>query len=78
VLHFKLEPVNALGFEKDGVFEIHAGNQALGFILPVLSKALQVPPEQVVLRTYNPDKFNQIVSRFVARSSFFEKRIAAG
>ena len=27
VLHFQLEPVNALAFEKDGIFEIHTGNQ---------------------------------------------------
>ena len=27
VLHFQLEPVNALAFEKDGTFEIHTGNQ---------------------------------------------------
>jgi isoquinoline 1-oxidoreductase beta subunit len=52
VLHFQLEPVNALAFEKDGVFEIHTGNQAQAFILPVLAKALQVPPEKVVMRTY--------------------------
>src|SRR6201999_2570365 len=47
VLHFQLEPVNALAFEKDGVFEIHTGNQAQSFILPVLAKALQVPPEKI-------------------------------
>ena len=52
VLHFQLEPVNALAFQKDGVFEIHTGNQAQTFILPVLAKALQVPPEKVVMRTY--------------------------
>jgi isoquinoline 1-oxidoreductase beta subunit len=52
VLHFQLEPVNALAFEKDGVFEIHTGNQAQSFILPVLSKALQVAPEKIVMRTY--------------------------
>lgn len=52
VLHFQLEPVNALALEKDGVFEIHTGNQAQSFILPVLAKALQVPPEKIVMRTY--------------------------
>jgi len=52
VLHFQLEPVNAVAFEKDGVFEIHTGNQAQGFILPVLAKALQVPVERIVMRTY--------------------------
>jgi isoquinoline 1-oxidoreductase beta subunit len=52
VLHFQLEPVNALAFQKDGVFEIHTGNQAQSFILPTLAKALQVPPEKIVLRSY--------------------------
>lgn len=52
VLHFQLEPVNAVAFEKAGVFEIHTGNQAQGFILPVLAKALQVPVERIVMRTY--------------------------
>ncbi|WP_245343990.1 xanthine dehydrogenase family protein molybdopterin-binding subunit [Bradyrhizobium japonicum] len=52
VLHFQLEPVNALAFEKDGVMEIHTGNQAQSFILPVLSKALGLPPEKIVMRTY--------------------------
>ena len=27
VMHFALEPINALAFEKNGVFEIHTGNQ---------------------------------------------------
>ena len=52
VLHFPLEPVNALVFQKDGRYEIHTGNQAQSFILPVLAKALQVSPETIVMRTY--------------------------
>ncbi|RFU49132.1 xanthine dehydrogenase family protein molybdopterin-binding subunit [Paraburkholderia sp. DHOC27] len=52
VLHFQLEPVNAVAFEKNGIFEIHTGNQAQDFILPVLAKALQVPRERIVMRTY--------------------------
>ncbi|WP_144150638.1 xanthine dehydrogenase family protein molybdopterin-binding subunit [Paraburkholderia sp. BCC1885] len=52
VLHFQLEPVNAVALEKDGIFEIHTGNQAQGFILPVLAKALGVPVERIVMRTY--------------------------
>lgn len=52
VLHFQLEPVNALAFEKDGGMEIHTGNQAQSFILPVLSRALGLPPEKIVMRTY--------------------------
>lgn len=52
VLHFQLEPLNALAFEKDGVFEIHAGNQWQSLILPTLAKALGVPEARVVMRSY--------------------------
>jgi len=51
-LHFQLEPVNALAFEKDGIFEIHTGNQWQSLMLPVLAKALAVGEEKVVMRTY--------------------------
>ena len=53
VLHGQLEPVNALAFEKDGLFEIHAGTQWQSLILPVLAKALGRPQERIVLRTYS-------------------------
>ncbi len=52
VLHCQLEPVNALAFEKDGIFEIHAGNQWQSLILPVLAQALGLPQERIVMRTY--------------------------
>src|SRR5271166_2925337 len=52
VLHAQLEPVNALAFEKDGIFEIHTGNQWQSLILPVLAKALASPPERIVMRSY--------------------------
>ncbi|GAB3094280.1 xanthine dehydrogenase family protein molybdopterin-binding subunit [Lysobacter terrae] len=51
-LHFQLEPINALAFEKDGVWEIHTGNQWQSLILPTLAKALGVPETKVVMRTY--------------------------
>ena len=51
-LHFQLEPTNALAFEKDGVFEIHTGNQWQSLILPVLAKALDRPEESIVLKSY--------------------------
>ncbi|MEO8112913.1 MAG: molybdopterin cofactor-binding domain-containing protein, partial [Phenylobacterium sp.] len=38
-LHFQLEPINALAFEKDGVFEVHTGNQWQSLVLPWLAKA---------------------------------------
>ena len=52
VLHFQLEPLNALAFEKDGRWEIHTGNQWQSLILPTLAKALGVAEAQVVMRTY--------------------------
>jgi len=52
VLHFQLEPLNALAFEKDGVFEIHTGNQWQSLILPTLAKALGRPETSIVMRTY--------------------------
>jgi isoquinoline 1-oxidoreductase subunit beta len=52
VLHFQLEPVNALAFEKDGVFEVHAGNQWQSLILPTLAKALDRPQASIVMRSY--------------------------
>ncbi len=52
VLHFQLEPLNALVFEKNGVWEIHAGNQWQSLILPTLAKALRVQEKQIVMRSY--------------------------
>ncbi|MCC8969753.1 xanthine dehydrogenase family protein molybdopterin-binding subunit [Bradyrhizobium brasilense] len=52
VLHAQLEPVNALAFEKDGRLEIHTGSQAQSAILPVLARALDLPQERIIMRTY--------------------------
>jgi CO/xanthine dehydrogenase Mo-binding subunit len=52
VMHFALEPVNALAFEKDGIFEIHTGNQWQTLILPVVAKALGRSQDKIVLRSY--------------------------
>jgi isoquinoline 1-oxidoreductase beta subunit len=52
VLHFQLEPANALAFEKNGIFEIHTSNQWQSLILPVLAKALGRPETSIVMRTY--------------------------
>src|SRR5229473_2715757 len=53
VMHFALEPINALAFEKDGIFEIHTGNQWQTLVLPVLAKALGRGQDKIVLRTYS-------------------------
>ncbi len=52
VMHFALEPINALAFEKDGVFEIHTGNQWQSSILPVLANALGRGEDKIVMRSY--------------------------
>ncbi|MEO9702587.1 xanthine dehydrogenase family protein molybdopterin-binding subunit, partial [Marinobacter alexandrii] len=52
VLHFQLEPVNALAFQKDGRWEIHTGNQWQSLILPTLAKALGEKEDNIVMRTY--------------------------
>jgi isoquinoline 1-oxidoreductase beta subunit len=52
VMHFALEPINALAFEKDGIFEIHTGNQWQSLILPVLAKALGRSEDKIVMRSY--------------------------
>src|SRR6202171_2513761 len=52
VMHFQLEPINALAFEKDGVFEIHTGNQWQTLALPWLAKALGRSQDKIVLVTY--------------------------
>ncbi|MGO4407578.1 molybdopterin cofactor-binding domain-containing protein [Bosea sp. RAF48] len=53
VLHFQLEPVNALAFRNsEGIWEIHSGNQWQSLALPWLEKALGVAPGGVVMRSY--------------------------
>ena len=51
-MHFALEPINGLGFEKDGVFEVHTGSQWQTLVLPWLSKALGRSQDKIVMRTY--------------------------
>jgi len=52
VLHFQLEPLNALALEKNGIVEIHTGNQWQSLILPTLAKALSRPVNDIVMKTY--------------------------
>ena len=52
VLHFQMEPVNALAYEKNGTWEIHTGSQWQSLILPTLAKALGVGEDRIVMRTY--------------------------
>lgn len=52
VLHFQLEPVNALAVDVDGVMEIHTGNQWQSLILPQIAVALGRDVSKVLMRTY--------------------------
>ncbi len=52
VLHFQLEPLNALAVEIDGVMEVHTGNQWQSLILPQLAVALGRDATKVLMRTY--------------------------
>src|SRR5262249_25529270 len=51
-LEFQWEPVSALASEKNGIFEIHTGNQWQSLMLPVLARALAVGEDKVIMRTY--------------------------
>lgn len=51
-MHFALEPINALAFEQNGVFEIHTGNQWQSAALPLLAKALGRNQDKIVMRSY--------------------------
>jgi CO/xanthine dehydrogenase Mo-binding subunit len=52
VLHFQLEPVNAVAELRDGTWHIHTGNQWQSLIIPVLAQALEVPEDRIVLHQY--------------------------
>lgn len=52
VLHFQLEPVNALAVKDGDMWELHTGNQWQSLALPVYAKALGVPEEQILMKTY--------------------------
>jgi CO/xanthine dehydrogenase Mo-binding subunit len=52
VLHFTLEPQNALVEYVAGVFHIHSGNQWQSLILPYLASALGVEESNIVIHQY--------------------------
>ena len=52
VLHFTLEPQNALVEYVDGMFHIHTGNQWQSLILPYLANALGVEESNIVIHQY--------------------------
>ena len=52
VLHFTLEPANAVVEILDGVCHVHAGNQWQSLILPVLAKALDMAETDIVIHQY--------------------------
>lgn len=52
VMHVALEPINGLAFEKNGIFEVHTGNQWQQVALPLLAKALRRGQDKIVMRSY--------------------------
>jgi len=52
VMHFTLEPQNALVEFRDGQCHVHAGNQWQSLIIPNLAKSLDMPETDIVLHTY--------------------------
>jgi CO/xanthine dehydrogenase Mo-binding subunit len=52
VLHFQLEPVNAIGLYNQGRWELHTGNQWQSLILPTLAQSLGEPVDNIIMRTY--------------------------
>ena len=51
-IHAPLEPMNALAYEKDGVWHIHTGNQFATRTGGIAAGALGVDPKNVVLHQY--------------------------
>ncbi|GBR02137.1 xanthine dehydrogenase family protein molybdopterin-binding subunit [Acetobacter oeni] len=52
VMHYQLEPMNAIARLKDGIWEIHCGNQWQTLFLPVIAKSLAVPESKVKMMSY--------------------------
>ena len=42
VLHFTLEPANALAYEEEGHWHVHCGNQQQSLLISLVAKALDV------------------------------------
>lgn len=52
VLHFALEPVNAVVEFKDGICHVHTGNQWQSLFLPVVAKSVGLTDDQVIIHQY--------------------------
>jgi CO/xanthine dehydrogenase Mo-binding subunit len=52
VLHFPMEPMNAVAEFRDGELHIHCGNQWQSLILPTLATAAGIDPSQVTIHQY--------------------------
>ena len=52
VLHFQMEPVNALALQSGEHWELHTGNQWQSLALPVYAKALGVAEADILMKTY--------------------------
>lgn len=52
VLHFQMEPVNALAWKNGNRWELHTGNQWQSLAIPVYAKALGVAEADILIKTY--------------------------
>ena len=52
VLHFQMEPVNALAVKRRDQWEVHTGNQWQSLAIPVYAKALGVPENKILMKSY--------------------------
>jgi CO/xanthine dehydrogenase Mo-binding subunit len=52
VLHFQLEPVNAIAVQEDDMWELHTGCQWQSLAMPTYAKALGVAEDKIMMRTY--------------------------
>ena len=52
VLHFPLEPMNAIAEFRDGELHVHSGNQWQTLILPTLAKASGLDESKITIHTY--------------------------
>ncbi|MEX2328078.1 MAG: molybdopterin cofactor-binding domain-containing protein, partial [Pseudomonadales bacterium] len=52
-LHFQMEPVNALALQRNGMWELHTGNQWQSLAIPWYATALGVPEDKILMKTYH-------------------------
>ncbi|MDG1859822.1 MAG: molybdopterin-dependent oxidoreductase, partial [Emcibacteraceae bacterium] len=52
VLHFPLEPMNAVAYQEDGKWHFHSGTQWQSLTMPMITKAMGVTEAELIIHTY--------------------------